>query len=99
MFIAYTCAKRWLIELLSSLLQMRLLHSGAVVSRALLIILKCPFYRRSRVMSIDQETRRGKNDPSDRCAYGQWIKEEGKLAFSGFIFSPTKCLKKINVAT
>lgn len=33
-----------------------------------------------------------KNNPSDRCAYSQWIKEEGKLAFSGFIFSTTKCL-------
>lgn len=39
------------------------------------------------------------NNPSDRCAYGHWIKEEGKFAFSGFIFRAIKCLKKINVAT
>lgn len=39
------------------------------------------------------------NNASNRCASGRWIKEEGKLAFSGFIFRAIECLKKINVAT
>jgi len=37
------------------------------------------------------------NNLSDSCAYGQWIKEAGKLAFSGI--RVIKCLRKINVAT
>lgn len=39
------------------------------------------------------------NNVCGRCAYGHWIKKEGKLAFSGFMFRTIKRLKKINAAT
>lgn len=99
-FIAYKCAKRWLIELLSSLLQMTPAFWSCSL-KSTINHLKVSFLQQAQ-SNVDRLRNWGEmceNNPSDRCAYGHRIKEEGKFAFSGFIFRAIKYLKKINVAT